>query len=89
MDNFEERILNLIQKAEKLNEQEKAILRYFLSNVSVGDIRAVLDLKTKGIDEPERVITKLIDEGFLEKGEGCYNLVKELRSISIRKKLQI
>jgi hypothetical protein len=79
--------IELFRKIDKLNEVEKEVLKYFISNVSVGDIRAILDLKAKGIEDPEKVILKLIREGLLERGDGCYNLPKKLRPIL--KKLHI
>ncbi|EWG08025.1 MAG: hypothetical protein ASUL_00185 [Candidatus Aramenus sulfurataquae] len=57
------------------SELEKA-KKYFETNVSVGEILAVRELKSLGIREPEKVIAKLIEMGVIEKGEGCYNLVR-------------
>ncbi len=51
--------------------------KYFERVVSVGEILAYKELKAQGIKNPELVIYKLIEEGFIEKGEGCYNLVKK------------
>ena len=51
--------------------------RYFEKNISVGEILAYKELRAQGIKYPELVIYKLIEEGFIEKGEGCYNLVKK------------
>ncbi|MCG2888309.1 MAG: hypothetical protein L7H21_06065 [Sulfolobales archaeon] len=55
---------------------EKAI-KYFKSVISVGEILAYKELLALGIKRPEIVITKLLEMGVIEKGEGCYNLVKE------------
>jgi len=43
----------------------------------VGEILAYKELLALGIKSPEIVITKLLEMGVIEKGEGCYNLVKE------------
>jgi len=54
---------------------QKAI-KYFKNNVSVGEIIALRELKALGIKNPEEVIAKLIEMNVIEKGEGCYNLVR-------------
>ena len=51
--------------------------KYFERNISVGEILAYKELKAQGIKNPELVLYKLVEEGFIEKGEGCYNLVKK------------
>ena len=89
MSNVEKEVIELLKKVEKLNEAEREVMRYFVSNVSVGDIRATLDLKAKGIDNPEKIIAKLVKEGLLEKGDGCFNLNEKLRPRSVRKMIQI
>ncbi len=81
--------MNLIRRAEKLNSEEKEVLRYFINSISVGDIRAILDLKAKGIENPEKIIANLVKHGFLEKGEGCYNLAKPLRTLIAKRKVYI
>ncbi|MDP8002926.1 MAG: hypothetical protein RAK17_01915, partial [Caldisphaera sp.] len=58
---------------------EKIVLKYFLENVSVGDLRAIADLSKKGIENPENVIESLIEKGFLERGNDCFNLSYYLR----------
>jgi len=55
---------------------QKAI-KYFKNNVSVGEIIALKELKALGIKNPEEVIAKLIEMKVIEKGEGCYNLVRD------------
>ncbi|BBG24004.1 PolB1-binding protein PBP2 family protein [Sulfuracidifex tepidarius] len=60
-----------------LTEKEIEVAKkYFSTYISVGEIIAVKELRTQGIRNPEEVISKLIQEGFIEKGEGCYNLVR-------------
>ena len=58
---------------------QKAI-RYFKNVVSVGEIIALRELKALGIKDPEEVIMKLIEMKIIEKGEGCYNLVRDRNS---------
>ncbi|AAY80879.1 PolB1-binding protein PBP2 family protein [Sulfolobus acidocaldarius] len=67
------------------DELEKA-KKYFQNVVSVGEILAVRELKALGISDPEKVINKLIELGFIEKGEGCYNLIRERSKDSARNK---
>ncbi len=75
----------ILDKARSLEHEEKLALNYFIENVSVGDLRAVKDLKTLGINAPETVIKKLASMGFIERSEGCYNLVKPLRNYVMRR----
>ncbi|BFH74477.1 hypothetical protein SJAV_24210 [Sulfurisphaera javensis] len=58
---------------EELEKAEK----YFKNVISVGEIIALRELKALGIKDPEEVISKLIEMGIIEKGEGCYNLVRK------------
>ena len=51
--------------------------KYFRKYISVGEIIAVRDLKALGVKEPEKVIAELMNKGIIEKGEGCFNLVRE------------
>lgn len=61
-----------------MSEKEIEVAKkYFMNVVSVGEIIAVRELKALGVSEPEKVIQKLIEMGVIEKGEGCYNLVRE------------
>jgi len=55
---------------------QKAI-KYFKNTVSVGEIVALRELKALGIKNPEEIIAKLIEMKVIEKGEGCYNLVRD------------
>lgn len=65
---------------KELNEDELKVLDYFVRNISVGEILAVIEIKRMyGIDDPESVIRSLIEKGLLERGEGCYNLAPHLR----------
>ncbi|MCY0874471.1 MULTISPECIES: PolB1-binding protein PBP2 family protein [Acidianus] len=51
--------------------------KYFRKYISVGEIIAVRDLKALGVKDPEKVIVELMNKGIIEKGEGCFNLVRE------------
>lgn len=79
---IDEKILEIIQR---LNEEEKKVLRYFLQNISVGIIIAVRELKALyKVQDPKSIIRNLIDKGLLEQGYGCYNLAKRLRKALIK-----
>ncbi|AKA73926.1 hypothetical protein SULI_08405 [Saccharolobus solfataricus] len=61
-----------------VNQKEIEIaIEYFKNYISVGEIVATMDLKARGISNPQAVISKLIEMGIIEKGEGCYNLVRK------------
>ena len=75
----------LLEKVSSLGEMEKEAFKYFIENVSVGVIRAVKDLKARGVKDPEEAIAKLVEEGLIEEGAECYNLAKPLREL-IRKR---
>ncbi|GAB6147775.1 PolB1-binding protein PBP2 family protein [Stetteria hydrogenophila] len=75
----------LLEKARRLSRDEKAVFNYFMDNVSVGTIRAVKELKYKGVSDPMKIIMKLVDEGLLEKGYDCFNLPKPLRVYRTRR----
>ncbi len=76
---------HLLDKAKRLGDDERRVLSYFMKNISVGDIRAVLDLEKLGVKNAEAIIEHLINLGFLEKGTDCYNLSKPLRVYVFRK----
>ena len=66
----------------KLRGDERKVFDYFLYHVSVGEIIALRELKLRyGVEDPLGVIVKLIDKGYIERGEGCYNLAKRYREI--------
>jgi len=63
-----------------LSREEKVVFDYFRKNVSVGEIIAIRELSAiYKIKNPEQVINSLIAKGLIERGDGCYNLAKELR----------
>jgi len=78
----------LLDKAKNLSRDEKVVLRYFLEGVSVGTLRAIEELKRKGIDDPEPVIQSLIEKGFLEKGIESYSLSYPLRALVSRRRIR-
>ena len=69
----------LLSKSKSLSKQKKIILNYFMKNISVGDLRSIMDLEKKGVKNAEELIEEMIKEGFLEKGTDCYNLSYPLR----------
>lgn len=75
----------LLDKARRLRGDEIVALRYFIENVSVGTLRAEMDLSRKGVSEPKRVIEKLVELGLLEKGEYSYSLSLPLRMLRARR----
>ncbi len=67
---------------KKLSGDMLKVFDYFLRNISVGEVIAVRELQYRyKINKPLEIIVRLINEGLLEKGEGCYNLSKELREL--------
>jgi len=69
----------LLEKARSLSPEERRVLAYFAENISVGELRAVKELRYIGISNPLQVIRKLVGMGLLEEGEECFNLAKPLR----------
>jgi hypothetical protein len=69
----------LLEVIESLDAAHKKVAGYFIKHISVGDLRAVLDLKKMGVENPEEIIEELVELGILEKGIDCYNLSKPMR----------
>ncbi len=69
----------LLEKAARLTGDKRRVYEYFVKNVSVGDIRAEMELSKLGVRNPGDVIEELIEEGLLERGVDCYNLAYPLR----------
>jgi uncharacterized membrane protein len=68
-----------------LSPEEKRVMNYFISNISVGEIVAERELEVfEGIKNPKEVLDALVSKGLLEKGAGCYNLSKKLRESLLR-----
>lgn len=60
-----------------LTDDEFKVLNYFMNNISVGEILAVRELESLfGLKDPKRIIESLIEKGYIERGNGCYNLSK-------------
>ena len=73
--------LELLEKARSLPEPHKIVLNYFIENISVGTLRSVKELKAMGVENPEKVIEELVEQGLLEEGLDCYNLARPLREL--------
>ncbi len=69
-----------------LSPEERKVIEYFMNYLSVGELIALRELRSMGIRKPEEVIADLLEKGLLEKGDGCYNLPKELRKGAMRSK---
>jgi len=57
----------LLEKARKLNKEQKIVFNYFYKNISVGDLRAIMELKKLGVRDPQARIDELIEIGLLER----------------------
>ena len=86
MGTTEPEVAELLERARRLSPKERAVAEYFFRHISVGDLRAVLDLKKRGVADPQAIIDKLVEIGILEKGVDCYNLAAPLRRYFIRKR---
>jgi len=70
----------------ELTTDELKAFSYVWDNISVGEILYERDLsRIHGVRKPILVAIELRDKGLLERGEGCYNLPRWLRSL--RKKI--
>jgi len=69
----------LLEKARELTAEELAVFKYFVEEISVGDIRTVKELKQLGISNPQAILANLVSMGLLERGRDSYSLVKPLR----------
>jgi len=75
--------LDLEKALSSLSEEERKVLKYFLQNVSVGEIVAARELQVlEGVREPLKVVYSLIKKGLLERGSGCFNLSRQLRELA-------
>ena len=74
-----EEALRLLEEVRRLGPRERKVFEYFRKYVSVGDIRAVMDLEKLGVKDAQEAIDRLIELGVLERGIDCYNLSKPLR----------
>lgn len=64
---------------EKLDEDVKRALHYLSEYWSVGEIRFKLDLRRLGVQDPDRVLLRLLDMGAVElTASGVVNLKVEL-----------
>lgn len=68
--------INLIYLMSVSQKEIEIAIDYFKTYISVGEIIATIDLKARGVSNPQAVISKLLEMGIIERGEGCYNLVR-------------
>ncbi|MEB3774439.1 MAG: hypothetical protein GSR86_05900 [Desulfurococcales archaeon] len=71
----------ILSRAERLEGDYRIVFEYFLDNISVGDLRAVEDLKRKGVRDPLRVMVRLVIDGLLEKRGDVFNLPEPVRCL--------
>ena len=79
-------LLKTLKDKEITSEDEEKVILYFIRNISVGEILALRELEILGVKNPTKIIRSLILKGVLEKGEGCYNLAKDIREELFRLK---
>jgi hypothetical protein len=73
---------------EKLDEDLKRALQYLSEYWSVGEIRFKLDLRRLGVQDPDRVLVRLLDMGVVElTTSGVVNLKVELPRLKKRPSL--
>ncbi len=69
----------LDEVVRSLTNEELTVLKYFIKYRSVGELLAIRELKALyGVQEPVRVINRLIDKGLLTRGLGCYNVSQDV-----------
>ncbi|MCS7108009.1 MAG: hypothetical protein NZ911_01230 [Sulfolobales archaeon] len=62
-----------------LTKEESITLNYFIRYRSVGELIALKELRALyGIQEPSKIINKLLYKGLIERGIGCYNVSSNL-----------
>ena len=85
-----EKAISSIRSLREINltDEEKLVTYYFIKYISVGEIIAEKELKALGLNNPLKIIKNLILKGVLERGEGCYNLAKNVREeiFSVKKR---
>lgn len=65
-----------------LTKEESLTLNYFIRYRSVGELIALKELKALyGIQEPSKVINKLVYRGLIERGIGCYSIASNLLKV--------
>ncbi len=73
---------------EKLDDDLRKALYYFSEYWSVGEIRFKLDLKRLGVQDPDRVLARLLEMGVVElTAGGVVNLKVELPKLKKRSPL--
>lgn len=73
---------DLRRKIKSLNDDERKVFEYFLSNISVGTIIALRELTTLyRVRNAKDVLRTLTEKGLLERGSGCYSLSPQIRTL--------
>lgn len=74
--------------AKKMDEDLRTAINYLNSYWSVGEIRFLMDLKNMGVENPENVLKRLLELGYVERSPlGVINATKLLPQIKERKTL--
>ena len=84
-EDWERRAYELLERARRLQGDARQALIYMVDNVSVGDLRAVEDLRRKGLRDPVAALDELVEMGLVERGRGCFNLAAPLRTLIARR----
>ncbi|MCE4602950.1 MAG: hypothetical protein F7B18_07195 [Desulfurococcales archaeon] len=71
----------ILSRAERLQGEARIVFQYFLDNISVGDLRAIQELRRKGVEDPLSVMIRLVLDGLLEKKGDVFNLPKPVRCL--------
>jgi len=90
MSNDDDKYFSNVLK--RLSDDEKKVLKYFITYRSVGELLAVRELRgLYKVRDPTKIIAKLIDLGIVSRGVGCYNISGKFLSYLRRKggKLEI
>lgn len=80
-EDWEIRASQLLEVARSLKGELREAFIYLVDNISVGDLRAAMDLRRRGIKDPAAVLEELVNMGLAERGDECYNLPAPLRRL--------
>lgn len=61
------------------NEEIATAIEYMVRERSVGTLVARMELRGKGVKNPDKVLGMLREAGLIEVKPGCYNLAKPVR----------
>ncbi|MGC9072229.1 MAG: PolB1-binding protein PBP2 family protein [Acidilobus sp.] len=87
-EDWRARAYNLLEVARGLKGDLKTAFVYFVEGVSVGDLRALGDLRKRGVRDPASAIEGLIELGLIERGRDCFNLSEPLRRMVYERGLE-